>query len=99
MAVPDFRGASARLEETRHMESQIAEIGQTMTRFADILYDQDQVIERIDENMDIVTGNVDAGQNELLKYYRNMSSDRKLIAYVFLVLIFFIVLAKMEIFF
>eukprot|EP00947_MAST-08B_sp_MAST-8B-sp1_P003071 g3071.t1 len=84
MAVPDFRGASARLEETRHMESQIAEIGQTMTRFADILYDQDQVIERIDENMDIVTGNVDAGQNELLKYYRNMSSDRKLIAYVFL---------------
>ena len=83
------------MEESRQMESTLADITTAMNKFGNIVVEQGQTIDRIDDNMDTVNTNVDAGQNELLKLYKNMSSDRGFIVKVFLTLMFLIVVFLM----
>lgn len=94
-SVPDFHTSAHKMEESRQMESTLADITTAMNKFGNIVVEQGQTIDRIDDNMDTVNTNVDAGQNELLKLYKNMSSDRGFIVKVFLTLMFLIVVFLM----
>jgi syntaxin 5 len=47
--------------------------------------------DRIDDHVEDVVVNVNAGQNELLKYFTNLSNNRMLAAKVFGILFVFVI--------
>jgi len=51
----------------------------------------EEAIQRIDGDIENTTANMDAAQNDLLKYFQHISSNRSLILKVFAILIFFVV--------
>ena len=72
------------------IESTIAELGQIFTQLATMVSEQRETVQRIDADvMDIAT-NVSGAQNELLKYYGRIASNRWLMLKVFGVLIVFV---------
>lgn len=52
---------------------------------------QEEMIQRIDHDIDDTLGNTEKAQDNLLKYLHHISSNRMLIIKVFLILIFFVV--------
>jgi len=74
------------------IESTIAELGQIYQHFAQILAGQRETVQRIDDNIADVEMNVEGAQNQLMKYYNNISSNRWLIIKALgIVLIFFLI--------
>ena len=52
---------------------------------------------RIEANTDDIELNINEAQNQLLRYYRNISSDRQLMIKIFLTIIFvFLVISLMS---
>ncbi|OQR91944.1 hypothetical protein ACHHYP_04179 [Achlya hypogyna] len=84
--------AQARLNDAMHIESTIVEISSMYNRMSTLIASQGEVLERIDDDMNTAQMNVEAGHNELLKYFTSMSGNRSLILKIFLVLIVFIYL-------
>ena len=81
-----------RVNEVQQAESQIAELTGMFTKMTGMIAAQGEVVARIDDDMDETRVNTEAGQSELLKYFKNMQGDRGLILKLFGVLIFFILL-------
>jgi len=74
------------------IESTIAELGQIYQHFAQILAGQRETVQRIDDNIADVEMNVEGAQNQLMKYYNNISNNRWLIIKALgIVLIFFLI--------
>ncbi|OQR89732.1 hypothetical protein THRCLA_09605 [Thraustotheca clavata] len=84
--------AQARLNDALQMESTIAEIGSMHSRMSSLIASQGEVLERIDDDMTLAQDNVEAGHNELLKYFATMSGNRSLILKIFIILLVFIYL-------
>lgn len=74
------------------IESTIAELGQIYQHFAQVLAGQRETVQRIDDNIADVEMNVTGAQNQLMKYYNNISNNRWLILKVLgIVMIFFLI--------
>ncbi|KDO27989.1 hypothetical protein SPRG_07267 [Saprolegnia parasitica CBS 223.65] len=84
--------AQARLNDAKHIESTIVEISSMYNRMSSLIASQGEVLERIDDDMTTAQMNVEAGHNELLKYFTSMSGNRSLILKIFLILVVFIYL-------
>jgi len=81
----------SRMHATKKLQSSIAELAAMFTQTASLVQEQQEKLGRIDADMDVAQTNVEDAQNELLDYWRRMSSNNKLIVKVFAILIFFVV--------
>ncbi|GAA5801692.1 hypothetical protein HPULCUR_007143 [Helicostylum pulchrum] len=69
------------------VESTIAELGSIFQQLATMVAEQRETIQRIDQNTDDIEMNVLGAQNQLMKYYTNISSNRSFIIKVFITVI------------
>ncbi|XP_076054932.1 syntaxin 5 [Oratosquilla oratoria] len=81
-----------RAETMKTIESTIVELGQMFSQLATMVKEQEELVERIDSNVDDAEMNVEAAHSELLKYFKSVSSNRMLMIKVFGVMIFFFVI-------
>ena len=74
------------------IESTIVELGGIFQQLALMVKEQEEVVHRIDGNIEDAEMNVEAAHTELLKYFRTVTSNRWLMIKVFALLIFFFVI-------
>ncbi|KAJ2725731.1 Integral membrane protein SED5 [Coemansia sp. Benny D115] len=82
----------SRSDAINSIESTITELGSIFQQLAHMVSEQRDVVQRIDANVESVDMNISAAQNELLRYYSNISSNRWLMAKVFMVILVFVFL-------
>lgn len=70
----------------------IAELGTIYQQLATMVAEQGTMLQRIDDNVEESLISVEAGHEQLQKYWSNLSSNRGLIMRVFAIMMFFIVL-------
>jgi len=74
------------------IESTIVELGGIFQQLASMVKEQEEVVHRIDGNVEDAEMNVEAAHTELLKYFKSVTSNRWLMIKVFALLIFFFVI-------
>ncbi|RNF07494.1 putative syntaxin 5 [Trypanosoma rangeli] len=79
-----------RAEAVRELEATVVEVSELFNDFSRLVHEQDEVVLRIDTDVDNALRHVNAGSNELMRYLANLSSNRGLILKIFSVLFFFI---------
>ena len=82
---------TSRATAVESIESTIHELGSMYTRLTALVSQQEEVILRIDSNLDETAVNMERGHQELLKYFDGISGNRMLILKVFAILIAFLV--------
>ncbi|KAJ2591005.1 Integral membrane protein SED5 [Coemansia sp. RSA 1722] len=82
----------SRSEAINSIESTISELGSIFQQLAHMVSEQREVVQRIDANVESIDINISAAQNELLRYYSNISSNRWLMAKIFMVILVFVFL-------
>lgn len=80
-----------RTTAVQQIEKAMNELSTMFGRLSSMIYEQGQVISRIDNNTDISLNNIEMGLNEVIKIKNDVSSNRKLLIKIFLILIFSIV--------
>ena len=80
---------TSRLSSVQGVQRTIAELGQIFSRMANTLQQQEEMVSRIDSDVDAADLHIKDGSNQLLIYYNSISSNRKLILKIFLILILF----------
>ncbi|KAF9197787.1 cis-Golgi t-SNARE syntaxin [Haplosporangium sp. Z 27] len=70
------------------VESTLQELGGIFQQLTQMVAEQRDTIQRIEANADDIELNINEAQNQLLRYYRNISSDRWLMIKIFLTIIF-----------
>nr|VZI38669.1 unnamed protein product [Spirometra erinaceieuropaei] len=80
----------SRHETVRTIEHTIVELGQIFQQLATMVHEQEESVQRIDANVEDAVASVEAGHNELLRYFRSVSSNRWLMFKVFGVLFAFL---------
>jgi len=73
----------------QNIESTIVELGGIFQQLAHMVKEQEEMVDRIDNNVESVTLNVEAAHSEILKYFQTVTSNRRLMIKIFGVLIFF----------
>lgn len=81
-----------RADTMRTIESTIVELGQMFTQLASMVKEQEELVHRIDANVEDAELNVEAAHSELLKYFKSVSSNRMLMIKVFGIMIVFFVI-------
>jgi len=66
----------------------LQELGGIFQQLAQMVAEQRDTVQRIEGNTDDIEMNINEAQNQLLRYYRNLSSDRSLMIKIFLTIIF-----------
>lgn len=89
---PSMYTHQSRVESASQVESTIVELSGMYTRMANMVAEQGEVVGRIDDDMDMAQLNIEAGQNELLKYFKTVSGNRALILKLFAVILVIIFL-------
>ncbi|XP_071529096.1 syntaxin-5 [Panulirus ornatus] len=82
----------SRADTMRTIESTIVELGQMFTQLATMVKEQEELVHRIDANVEDAELNVEAAHSELLKYFKSVSSNRMLMIKVFGIMIVFFVI-------
>jgi len=82
---------NSRAEAVQSVQRTIGELAQMFSKMAVMVTAQEEMIQRIDHDVDDTTDNMNAAQDSLLKYFHHISSNRSLIIKVFAILIFFVV--------
>ncbi|OZJ02186.1 hypothetical protein BZG36_04318, partial [Bifiguratus adelaidae] len=82
----------SRASAIESIETTIAELGNIFQQLATMVAEQRETVQRIDQNADDIEMNVSGAQKELLKYYKNISSNRWLLIKIFATIIFFFLL-------
>jgi len=77
-----------RAMEVQNIESVVSEVSQMFNKMAHMVNEQREVVDHIDGNMDESLVHVTAAQSELVKYYSNLTGERKLILKLLAVIIF-----------
>lgn len=90
----DSRNLRARNNALGAIESTINELGTIYQQLAHLVAEQGETVQRIDFNIEDMNMNVMSGQNQLARYLRRVSSNRLLIAKMFIALILFIIIFK-----
>lgn len=80
---------SSRLTSVQGIQRTIAELGQIFTRMASTLQQQEEMVSRIDSDIDTADMHIKEGTNQLMIYFNSISSNRKLMLKIFAILIFF----------
>lgn len=79
----------SRAETMQNIESTVVELGGIFQQLAHMVKEQEEMVERIDTNVQDAELNVEAAHNEIIKYFQNITSNRWLMIKIFAVLIFF----------
>lgn len=80
-----------RAETMQNIESTIVELGGIFQQLAHMVKEQDEMVERIDSNVQDAELNIEAAHGEILKYFQTVSKNRWLMIKIFGVLIFFFI--------
>merc|ERR1719210_1708206 len=80
---------ASRADAMHTIESTIVELGGIFTQLAHMVKEQQEMVQRIDSNVEDTALNVDMGHQEILKYFQSVTSNRWLMVKIFGVLIFF----------
>ncbi|KAL1117933.1 hypothetical protein AAG570_004246 [Ranatra chinensis] len=80
---------TARAETMQNIESTIVELGGIFQQLAHMVKEQEEMVGRIDANVQDTELNVEAAHSEILKYFQSVTSNRWLMVKIFAVLIFF----------
>jgi len=83
---------TTRATAVENIERVIVELGDIFQKLATLVQEQDDMLHRIDENIDNSAVYVEQGHSALLKVLYNVSSSRMLIVKLFLILIVFAVI-------
>lgn len=78
-----------RAETMQNIESTIVELGGIFQQLAHMVKEQEEMVERIDTNVQDAELNIEAAHTEILKYFQSVSKNRWLMIKIFGVLIFF----------
>ncbi|KAG5469977.1 hypothetical protein LSCM4_02665 [Leishmania orientalis] len=81
-----------RADAVLEIEAAVQEVGELFNDFTRLVQEQEEVVLRIDTDVDNAVRHVNAGSNELMRYLTNLSSNRGLILKVFAMLFFFLLL-------
>ena len=73
------------------IESTIVELGGIYQQLAHMVKEQEEMVERIDANVQDTEINVEAAHGEILKYFQSITSNRWLMIKIFGVLILFFI--------
>jgi len=82
---------ASRADTMQTIESTIVELGGIFSQLAHMVKEQEEMVQRIDSNVEDTALNVDMGHQEILKYFQSVTSNRWLMVKIFGVLIFFFV--------
>jgi len=82
---------NSRAEAVQSVQRTIGELAQMFQKMAVMVTAQEEMIQRIDHDIDDTTDNMNAAQDSLMKYFQHISSNRILIIKVFAILVFFAV--------
>lgn len=82
---------TSRAETMQNIESTIVELGGIFQQLAHMVKEQEEMVERIDANVQDAEMNVESAHSEILKYFQSVTSNRWLMIKVFAVLIFFFI--------
>lgn len=80
-----------RAETMQNIESTIVELGGIFQQLAHMVKEQEEMVERIDSNVQDAELNIEAAHSEILKYFQTVSKNRWLMIKIFGVLIFFFI--------
>lgn len=80
-----------RAETMQNIESTIVELGGIFQQLAHMVKEQEEMVERIDTNVQDAELNIEAAHSEILKYFQSVSKNRWLMIKIFGVLIFFFI--------
>ncbi|RNF06159.1 putative syntaxin 5 [Trypanosoma conorhini] len=80
-----------RAEAVRELEATVVEVGELFNDFSRLVHEQDEVVLRIDTDVDNALRHVNAGSNELMRYLANLSTNRGLILKIFGIIFFFLI--------
>jgi syntaxin 5 len=81
-----------RSDAMQNIEQTIVELGDIFTQLATMVRQQEELVHRIDANVDEASHHIEGAHTELLKYLRSVTSNRWLIIKVFgVLLIFFLI--------
>jgi syntaxin 5 len=83
--------ATSRVEAVQSVQKTIGELAQMFQKMAVMVTAQEEMIQRIDHDIDDTLTNVNQGQDHLLKYFHRISSNRMLIIKIILILVFFVI--------
>ncbi|XP_076221846.1 syntaxin 5 [Nomia melanderi] len=81
----------SRAETMQSIESTIVELGGIFQQLAHMVKEQEEMVERIDSNIEDTELNVEAAHAEILKYFQSVTNNRWLMIKIFAVLIFFFI--------
>ncbi|XP_063242752.1 syntaxin-5 isoform X2 [Bacillus rossius redtenbacheri] len=81
----------SRAETMQNIESTIVELGGIFQQLAHMVKEQEEMVERIDANVQDTELNVEAAHGEILKYFQSVTSNRWLMIKIFAILIFFFI--------
>lgn len=80
-----------RAETMQNIESTIVELGGIFQQLAHMVKEQEEMVERIDTNIQDTELNVEAAHSEILKYFQSVTKNRWLMVKIFAVLMFFFI--------
>jgi len=81
----------SRADTMQSIESTIVELGGIFQQLAHMIKEQEEIMVRIDSNVEDTAMNVEGGHAEILKYFQSVTSNRWLMVKIFGVLIFFFI--------
>ncbi|KAF7282656.1 hypothetical protein GWI33_002195 [Rhynchophorus ferrugineus] len=81
----------SRAETMQNIESTIVELGGIFQQLAHMVKEQEEMVERIDTNVQEAELNIEAAHAQIIKYFKSVSSNRWLMIKIFGVLIFFFI--------
>ncbi|XP_072385255.1 syntaxin-5 [Diabrotica undecimpunctata] len=81
----------SRAETMQNIESTIVELGGIFQQLAHMVKEQEEMVERIDSNVEHAELNIEAAHAQIVKYFKNISSNRWLMIKIFGVLIVFFI--------
>ncbi|KAH8555717.1 t-SNARE [Umbelopsis sp. PMI_123] len=85
----DSRYTETRSNALESIENTIQELGGMFQQLVTMVAEQRETVQRIGQNTEDIESHINVAQSELLRYYRNISSNRGLMLKIFATIIFF----------
>ncbi|RUS89676.1 hypothetical protein EGW08_002597 [Elysia chlorotica] len=82
----------SRADTMQSIESTIVELGSIFQQLAHMVKEQEEIVGRIDHNVDDASQNIEAAHTEILKYFQSVTSNRWLMIKIFGVLMVFFII-------
>ncbi len=72
----DLSYLQSRSDAMQNIESTIVELGGIFQQLAHMIKEQEEIMVRIDSNVDDTAMNVEAGHQQILQYFQSVTSNR-----------------------